>query len=138
MVSETDIQVYDPNDWEIQVDGIAVVSPIKFEITPEFSADVQLIETLYGEVGFSKMDASTKGTARITVPATSPSVRILADMAKARKVVTVTNFARANAHRYSKKRLGLTYAILKPAQHTMDKQAGTREFEAIGFGYFET
>lgn len=137
MVQESDIQVYDPNDWEIQVGGVTIVSPMKFEITPEFAGDDQLIESLYGEVGFSENSASSKGTVRISVPITSPSAKYLANLAKARTKVTVENFCRKNPQRYPKTRVGLTYAKVKPAGTTIDKQVQAREFELMGFGYFE-
>lgn len=144
MVEEgVDIRVHDPNDWQIQVDGVGVLEPLQFEITPEFSNEVELIETLYGEIGFNIMEASSKGTIRFQIADTSDSVNgvggavNLNKIAQDRKVVPIFNVNRQNPERYPISRQGLQYCILKPASRTHDRTLQGREYEAIGFGYIE-
>lgn len=138
MVEEgEDIRIYDPNDWVIQVNDQDIEEPLSFEIQPQFSDELELIETLYGEVGFQIREASSKGTIRFSVADTSDSIPFLNDLAEQRSVVSIFNQNRQNPERYPITKSGLQFAILKPSARQHDQTIQGREYEAVGFGYQE-
>lgn len=135
MPNESDIEVYDPKDWRLLVDGVVIESPLKFEIKPTFADDDKLIESLYGEVGFEEHRSSTKGEGNVVTTFNSASRAYLDSLAKDRKKVPVEAVCVQNQARYKKTRFKLLWTRIKPAGVSVDKQAQGPQYDLFGFGY---
>jgi len=137
VVNENDIQVYDPTDWVLQVDGVPIESPLKFEVKPTYTEDDNVIKSLYGPVGFEETKTNSTGEGNIVVTFNSASRTYLDGIASSRKKVTVEAVCVANQSRYPVKRKTLTFARLRPSTHSVDKQAQGPQYDFFGFGFSE-
>lgn len=137
MVSESDIQVYDAADWVLLVDGVPIESPLKFEMKPTYTEDDAVIKSLYGPVGFEESRLNTTGEGNVTTTFNSDSRTYLDGIASSRKKVPVEAVCVANLDRYPVKRKALTFARIRPAAHSVDKQAQGAQYDLFGFGWAE-
>lgn len=137
MVNENDIQVFDAADWVLLVDGVPIESPLKFEVKGTYTEDDAVIKSLYGPVGFEESRLNTTGEGNVTTTFNSDSRPYLDNLASTRKKVPIEAVCVANLERYPVKRKTLTFARVRPATHSVDKQAQGAQYDFFGFGFAE-
>jgi len=127
-------KIFDIKKCAVYVDGVMMVDiGDGIGITPK--RETKVIESLYGEIGFS-LDPSTAADVTISLKSTSESNTKMRAVAEAQKVVAVS-IKSEDSDATGFEEIGVDYVIFQHAEKKMEGEAGTYEYKGSGYGFSE-